>query len=416
MSQAESAVRALADYNPFDPAVMEDPWDYYRKLRSEGPVYRDSHTGMVMVSTYEAVAEALRDYERFSNRFGVGMGGVSSDPELSEVMREGYRPVDTMLTADPPEHKRFRGLVNKAFTPRRVNALESEMQKIADELLARFGSVGRFEVLSEFSVPLTLTVISDQLGVPRKDLARFKRWTDGFTTQLSGMASHDEQLEAAKRIIEFQNYFAERLAEVRDAPRDDIISALVRARIEGERPLDTAESLSILQQLLVAGNETTASAVAEGLLLLIRHPEQLEQVRADPDLIPNLTEEVLRLATPTQNMFRVATEDCELGGVSIAKGNMLFLRFGCANRDPDKFEDPERFDIHRENADEHLAFGHGIHFCIGAILARKEMLVAFRTLLPQLRGLRLAPGAELVHKPNVLLRGLRELPLEFEPI
>ena len=139
-------------------------------------------------------------------------------------------------------------------------------------------------------------------------------------------------------------------------------------------------------------------------------------MRADPDLIPNLTEEVLRLATPTQNMFRVATEDCELGGVSIAKGNMLFLRFGCANRDPDKFEDPERFDIHRENADEHLAFGHGIHFCIGAILARKEMLVAFRTLLPQLRGLRLAPGAELVHKPNVLLRGLRELPLEFEPI
>ena len=256
MNPPDSADRALADYNPFDPAVMEDPWDYYRKLRGEGPVYRDSHTGLVMVSTYEAVAEVLRQYERFSNRFGAGMGGVSSDPEISGVMSEGYRPVDTMLTADPPEHKRFRGLVNKAFTPRRVNALEGEMQKIADELVARFVSTGRFEVLSQFSVPLTLTVISDQLGVPREHLPRFKRWTDGFTTQLSGMASREEQLEAAKRIVEFQHYFADRLAEVREAPRDDIISALVRARIEGERSLDTAESLSILQQLLVAGNET----------------------------------------------------------------------------------------------------------------------------------------------------------------
>ena len=144
MNPSDSADRALADYNPFDPAVMEDPWDYYRKLRGEGPVYRDSHTGLVMVSTYEAVAEVLRQYERFSNRFGAGMGGVSSDPEISGVMSEGYRPVDTMLTADPPEHKRFRGLVNKAFTPRRVNALEGEMQKIQNLLdgIAR-AAIGR---------------------------------------------------------------------------------------------------------------------------------------------------------------------------------------------------------------------------------------------------------------------------------
>ena len=415
MSQLEAEDRALADYNPFDPVLMQDPWRYYQKLREEAPVYRDPHTGMVMVSSYELVSEVLREHERFSNRFGAGMGAVTSDPELSSVMSKGYRPVDTMLTADPPEHKRFRGLVNKAFTPRRVNALETEIQKIADELLARFASEGRFDVLSQFSVPLTLTVISDQLGVPREDLARFKRWTDGFTTQLSGMASHEQQVEAAKRIVEFQHYFAERLEEVREAPRDDIISALVRARIEGERPLDTAESLSILQQLLVAGNETTASAVAEGLLLLIQNRDQLEQVVADPELIPNLIEEVLRLATPTQNMFRVTTGDCELGGVTLEKGSMLLLRFGAANRDPAHFDDPERFDIRRENAVEHIAFGHGIHFCIGAILARKEMLVAFRTLLPRLRDLRVTAGVELVYKPNILLRGLSELPLEFEP-
>ena len=409
--------KPLAEYNPFDPALLENPFEYYEKLRSEAPVHRDPHTGLVIVSTYDLVHEVVRSHERFSNRFAAGMGASNPPPELAEVMKDGYRPVDTMLTADPPEHSRFRGLVNKAFTPRRVNALEPDIQKIANDLVDRFAGNGRFEVLSEFSVLLPLTVIADQLGVPRKDLLRFKYWTDGFTTQLSGMADRDAQIDAAKRILEYQHYFVEKLEEARSAQRDDIISVLVRARIEGERPLDVSESLSIIQQLLVAGNETTASAIAEGLLLLIRNPEQLALVLEDPqDRIPNMVEEILRLSSPTQNMWRVATRDCVLAGVEIQKGSTLLLRFGSANRDPEKFADPERFDILRANAAEHLAFGHGIHFCIGAILARKEMLVAYRTLLQRLRGLRLASGhPDPVHKPNILLRGLAELHLEFDP-
>jgi cytochrome P450 len=184
--------------------------------------------------------------------------------------------------------------------------------------------------------------------------------------------------------------------------------------VEGERPLDVAESLSILQQLLVAGNETTANATAEGMLLLARNPDQLERVVAEPGLVPNLVEEVLRLSSPTANMWRVATRDAELGGVEIPKGSFVLLRYASANRDESRFPDPDRFDAGRANAGEHLAFGHGIHFCLGAPLARKEMQVAYRVILGRLTDIRLARGApEPRYVPNVLLHGLEELPLEF---
>jgi cytochrome P450 len=406
----------LADFNPFDPDLLEEPWDYYRALCREAPVYRCPKSGFVMVSGYALAIEAVRDHERFSNRFGrVLGGGRPPSEEVQRIAAEGWPAVDTMLTADEPEHRRFRGLVNKAFTARRVNGLEPAIEKISSDLIDGFIADGRFEVLSQYSVLLPLTVIADQLGVPRRDLGQFKRWTDGFTAQLSGFAGAEGAIEATKRIVEFQRYFAERLEEARGAPREDIISDLVRARLEGERPLDTAESLSILQQLLVAGNETTASAIAAGLLLLVRHPDQLALVRNDPALIPNLVEEVLRLSTPTACMFRVATRDTELGGVPIAKDAMLLVRFAAANRDERVFPDPDRFDVRRPNASEHLAFGQGIHFCIGAPLARKEMAVAFRQLLTRLDRLRLAPDApQPRHKPSILLRGLAELLLEFE--
>jgi cytochrome P450 len=419
MSATEAS---LTDFNPFDPAVLESPLEFNRLLVSDAPVYRDPHTKLVLVSSYALVHDALKRHEDFSNRFGQAMNGrAAKRDDLVEIMKQGYPPVDTMLTADPPEHKRFRSLVNKAFTPRRVDVLEGEIQKVADELIDDFiGDVktgkngnGRFSVLAQYCVPIPLTVIADQLGVPRGDLPMFKRWTEGFVAQLGGMASHEAELEAARLIVEFQHYFAERLEEARKEPRDDIISDLVRARIEGERPLDTAESLSIIQQLLVAGHETTASTIAAGLLLLIQNPDQMALVREDLSLLPNMIEEVTRLTTPTQNMWRVATRDCSLGDFAISKGEMVFIRFGAANRDPAKFESPDRFDVRRENAVEHVAYGHGVHFCIGAMLARKEMLVAFRSLLTRLEDLRLAPDQTIAHKPNMLLRGLRDFDVEF---
>jgi cytochrome P450 len=410
---------ALADVHPFDPAILEAPWSYYRQLRAEAPVYQDPHTGIFHIASYELVLEALKNHGVYSNRFAPSMGGSlagdSPDPELQELAERAYPAVDTMLTADPPEHKRFRGLVNKAFTPRRVDRIAAGIETLADELIDAFEPDGECEVVSQFAVQLPLTVIADQLGVPRSDLAQFKRWTDGFTAQLSGLASGEDAVEAVKRILEYQQYFAARLEECRAAPRDDIISDLVRARIDGERPLDVAESLSIIQQLLVAGNETTAASIAEGLLLLIQNPDQLAIVREDPEVIPNLVEEVLRLTSPTANMWRKAKKASVLGGVEIPEDSMILLRYASANRDEKRFEDPDRFDVRRHNAGEHLAFGHGVHFCLGAMLARKEMDLAFRKLLGRLDGLRLAPGHEAPrHKPSVLLRGLAELHIAFD--
>ncbi len=404
----------LADYNPFDPALAQSPFEYWRMLR-EHPVWHEPHTGFYMIARYEAVADAARNHEVFSNRFGQALRGQQREnPKVLEIASQGWPPVDTMLTADPPEQRRFRKLVNKAFTPRRVAAMEPAMLEIASELIDAFEPRGEAELVSEFAVPLPLTIIAGELGVPRRDLATFKKWSDGFLAQLGQMAGEEGEIEAAKLIVEFQHYFAERLEERRREAQDDIISDLVNARVEDERPLDTAECLSILQQLLVAGNETTASAIAEGARLLLENPEQLEKLRSRPDLIPNAVEEILRLASPTSNMWRVVKQDVEHHGFKIPAGAVVLLCYGAANRDPERFADPERFDVERENAGEHLAFGLGIHFCLGAMLSRRELKVAFEQLLARLENLRFAgEPAELRYKPSILLRGLADLPIAF---
>jgi len=410
------APRALADCNPFDPALLADPVAYWHQLQDEAPVYKDPHTGITLISTYAEVVEVLGKPEVFSNRFAEAMGGGGMPEEVLAVAEKGYPVVDTMLTADPPEQRRFRSLVNKAFTLRRVRRLEPRIEALSHELMDGFAKDGAVELAAQYAQRLPLIVIAEQLGVPREDLANFRRWSDGFVAQLSQMADLDGQIAAQKLIVEFQHYFAEKLEERRAEPRDDILSEIVNARVDGERPLDVSESLSILQQILVAGNETTAHSISEGMYLLVQSPEQLEKAVANPDLIPNLVEEVLRLSSPTSNMWRVVKEDTQLGGVEVPQGAFVMIKYGAANRDGKVFADPDRFDIERANADEHIAFGQGTHFCLGAMLARLEMNVAFRTLLGRLSGWRLAedaPAPKVV--PNVLLRGLDALHLRFDP-
>jgi cytochrome P450 len=409
---------SLSEIHPFDPRILVEPWEYNRRLRQEAPVYRDPHTGVFLVSSYDAVMEAAQRWDVFSNRFGRELGGAARAPEpVLEVARQGFPPVDTMLTADPPEQRRFRKLVNKAFVPRRVNDLEPHIEALADELVDHFAGKGRVELHGQYSQLLPLTLISEQLGVPRADLPLFRRWSDGFVAQLGQMADLDGQVAAAKMIVEFQHYFAARLDERWKEPRKDIISDIVHSQVEGERPLDVPESLSILQQLLVAGNETTANAISEGMLLLVREPEQLALVLEDPVVHgPNLVEELLRLSTPTQNMWRIATRNTRLAGVEIPGRSLVMLRYASANRDETHFPDPDRLDVLRENAGEHLAFGFGIHYCLGAMLARKEMLIAFRTLLGRLSGWHLDESAPPPsYRPNVLLRSLEALHLGFSP-
>jgi cytochrome P450 len=200
----------------------------------------------------------------------------------------------------------------------------------------------------------------------------------------------------------------------REHRTEDLLSDLVHATVEGERPLDDAELLSVLQQLMVAGNETTTSTLAGGVLLFIQNPGEEAKVRADPSLIPNMVEEMLRLESPSAGLWRIVKRDTELGGVAVPGNSMMMLRYAAANRDPAKFEDPDRFDAARKNARSHLAFGRGIHMCVGNMLSRKELAVAFGVLLQKVKSFELAPGAEIVHTPNMLLRGLRRLDVVVE--
>ncbi len=419
--------RSLESYNPFDPAVQEDPWDYYALLRREAPVFKDPHTGLYMVSSYPLVLQAVKDWETFSNRFAAAMApsdgpkafdeaALEPDEQIEQgILDQPLVPVDTMLTADPPVQKRYRSLVDKAFRLKRVKSLHPRIRELAEELLAAFEGDSRVELREQFAVPLPLGVIAEQLGVPREHLPVFKKWSDGFVAQLGGMASPEEQQKAAELIFEFQRYFAKIVVDRRAAPRDDIISDMVNAADERGQPLNMAESLSILQQLLVAGNETTASTISEGARLFAEHPDAWQAIREDPSRIPNAVEEILRLATPTANMWRVTTRDTELAGVAIPQGAMVMLRYAAADRDEEVFPDPDRFDIERANASEHLAFGHGIHFCIGAQLAKAELVNAFQLLSERLRSIRIpADAPPLEHTPNILLRGLKSLPLELD--
>lgn len=408
-------MESLEQYNLFDPKVAENPFAYYAALREQAPVYK-TPLGFHLVSSHALCVEAMRDPERFSSRFaaamGGGMGGAST-PTHDDLPERPIPPTETLLTNDPPSHTRFRKLVNKAFSPNRVQRLDAYVNEIARNLVDGFAAERRIDLVERLAVPLPLTVIADQLGVPRSDMGDFKRWSDASVAPLGGMISKQEQIECARLVVELQHYLAERADERRRRPTDDLLSDLVHASVDGVSPLTTAEVVSVAQQFLVAGNETTTHLIAALMMYVLRDPAQLSLVRTRPELIANAVEEALRCETPVQGMWRVTTCDVELGGVMLQRGAFVMLRYAAANRDPAVFADPERFDVLRENAREHLSFGLGIHFCPGAALGRKEAAVALGSMLERFPKLALAPDNDFSHHPSMLLRGLRRLDVDL---
>ncbi|HKM99549.1 MAG TPA: cytochrome P450 [Candidatus Binataceae bacterium] len=405
---------SLSEFNPFAPETIEDPRAFWHALREEQPAYQIPGAGYFVISRYEDIFEVLHNEEVFSSNEPPGMQ-VALGPEVAEIMKQGYPPANTLLTNDPPSHTRFRALVNKAFSARRVAGMEPKVRTIANDLVNRFIADGRVELVSQFAVGLPLTVIADSLGVARDDMAKFKKWSDDSVAPLGGMISHERQIECAHSVVEFQHYFAARLEERRGAPRDDLLTDLVNARLAGVDPLNTAEMLSILQQLLVAGNETTTSLIASAMMILLRNPSQMAALAEDRSLIANFVEEALRLESPVSALFRLAKVDTEVGGVRIPAGSRLIVIYGSGNRDAAHFPNADRMDVRRDNARSHLAFGQGVHFCIGAALARLEGRVAFETLLARMKNIRFMPCRnDFAHTPSFILRGLKVLWLEFD--
>jgi len=404
----------LGDVNALAPETVENPYAFYDLLREESPVHWDPKLEVFLVSRYADVLEVVRNAETFSS--SVGAMTVAPPLEAIEVISRGFPAVNTLITADPPHHAGYRSLVARAFTPRRVAKLHDAISQVAHELVDAFCQAGEVELMSQFAAPLPLTIIADQLGVPRSRTGDFKKWSDAFMDFIGGLASEERSVQCAREIIECQQYFSARIEEYRSNPQDDVLGVLIRARLNDERPLNDAEMASILQQFMLAGNETSTAAIGATWRFLLEQPEVLAEVRADRSLVPAVTEEIFRLESPVQNMFRLSTRATELAGVEIPAGSKIAIMFGSANRDPRVFPDPERLDPHRPNVREHLAFGQGPHYCIGAGLAREEACVALDTLLDRFDSLRFAPGKnDFAHNPMFIARGLRELNLEFDP-
>jgi len=422
MSELKKAATCpIHELNPMHPELLQSPWGMNKRLREEAPVFQDPNTGLFFVSRYEDVVQMAMDHETFSSRMMSANRALaaSDDPEILEVLASGYPQVDTMLTQDPPLQRRYRKFVDGAFSPSNLKSLEPYIERLSNDLVDEFIDDGQCEFLAAFGVPLPLGVIVNQLGAPQADLPLFRKWTDAFIGNLSQQLDREGLLRAAKDMVEFQHYFVERMNERRAEPQDDILSKIVNASIDGEQPLEDAECLSMISQILVAGNETTSATLTEGIWLLIQNPDQYEVLRNDlsADMISRFVEESLRISSPSSNMFRRTTRDVEMHGVNIPENSILFARFASANQDADQFPEPEKFDLMRDNLKDQVAFGKGVHHCLGAALSRREMNIGFKVVLERMENFRLAEGAKPpTFSINALLHGLTGLNLAFDKI
>lgn len=394
----------------FGPEMLADPYPVYHRLRAAQPVFWAAALDAWVVTSYEAVSLGLRDAARLSSdRFGRVRQRLAAKG-LDAVVDDRVR---SMIHRDPPDHTRLRGLVNKAFTPRAVDAMATHIQGLVDELLDAVQARGRMNVIADFAYPLPVMVIARMLGVPPEDRDRFKQWSDEISIALSGdVTALDEatlrRVAAARE--ELVDYFRAIVAQRRQVPGDDLLTALVRAE-EGGGRLTEDELYSTAVLLLIAGNETTTNLIGNGLLALLRHPEQQQRVWADASLVAGAVEEMLRFDSPVQLTTRIAKEDLELHDTKISRGQAVYLALAAANRDPAQFPEPDSFDAGRAD-NKHIAFGAGPHFCLGAPLARLEAQVALGTLRKRFPNLRL--GAEQVeYRNNFNLRGLKALPVVF---
>jgi cytochrome P450 len=416
-----TATRPLEDIDATSPEILQDPYSYYDRLRAEAPVFRDPKTGIVSVSTYDLVLEVNKKPKLFSSEFGdlLSQGGTGQrDPEEVAISARGLGRSDTMLTADPPAHTRYKRIAMKAFPLARVQAMTPYIAEVSNMLIDRFIASGEVEFKSQFADQLPSIVIIDAIGASRDEIPQFLHWLKGTIGLLNGNANREQRLDYAQRLVDLQRYMVGAMAERRKHPTGDVVSDIVHARVadEGDRHLNDDEAFSIINQILTAGQEATAHALTYAVYQLLRNPSQLAKVKADRSLVPNLVEETVRHLTPSHNMWRIVKEDTELGGVALKAGEPMWLRYGSANRDEARFPNAADFDVARANAREHLAFGAGIHTCLGMALARQEMCTALPIILDRLRKLRFEDGENSFQfGPSPILRGATSLKLRFDP-
>jgi cytochrome P450 len=407
----DSCEMALRRYAQFDSDLLANPYLLFDELRTADPVHRSSFLDGWVLTRYRDISAILRDARVSSNRQPAFMRQLPQD--VFEEMRPLARIFSAMVgLSDPPAHTRLRGLVNKAFTPRMVEALRPRIREIVNELLDQVFSSGRMDVIADFAYPLPAIVIAEMLGVPTQDRDQFKRWSDDFIAYIGTLrAIPDRARQAQKSLLEMKHYLQEIVIELRRRPQNNLISALVAAEEHGDK-LSEEELLAMCISLLAGGHETTTNLIGNGLLALLKHPLQLQRLRDDPELAPTAVEELLRYDGSVQRLERIALKELEIDGRRISPGDRLLLMIGAANRDPAQFSDPHQLELGRQ-PNPHLAFAAGPHFCVGAPLARVEIQVAMNSLLCRLPNLKLTDQAP-IWQQNVAHRGLKSLNVEFD--
>jgi len=397
-------------YNPFIPEVHANPYPMYISLRAEDPVQWSELMESWILTRYDDIVAVLAD-SRFSADRRQAQNRYAQQAQKIAEEFGAFGRTQTMLTSDPPLHTRLRKLVSKAFTPRMVDGLLPRIQEIVDERLDAVQEAGRMEIIQDLAYPLPVIVIAEMLGIPPRDRDQFKLWSDEIILTLNGPFTSPDMLERARKSAhEMTEYFRGVVEERGKEPGNDLISGLIAAEEQGQI-LSEDEMLTTAMLLLVAGNETTTNLIGNGMLALLRNPDQLRKLRDDPSLIQTAIEELLRYDGPVQATGRVATEDMEIDGHPVKKGQVAFCVLGAANRDPAKFENPDQLDVTR-HPNEHVAFGDGIHFCLGAPLARAEGQIALRTLLKRFPDLSLETD-NLQWGGTFILRGLKGLPISL---
>lgn len=401
------------EFNHLAPPYLSDPYPLYARAQREAPVFFSPIFYTFIVTRYDDVMAVLRDPARFSSADSLTPPKELPAPVL-EILKEDYTGVYPLVASDPPAHTRLRALCSKAFLPQRIAALEPRLRELASGLIDRFAADRSADLMQRFAGALPMAVTAEMFGIPIEDMARIKAFCAEEMLFLTQQVPLERLIQCSREVVAYRRYLRGLVLARRESPGADLISSLITARLDGERELGTDEIIALLGVLIFAAHETTTNMLGNTVLQLLRRPELWQALKADPGLIPGAVEEGLRFDSPIQAMMRTATCEVELGGVTIPTGSRVLMMFGAANRDPAVFTDPDRFELQRENAKEHLALGRGIHFCIGAPLARLEGRLALELLTQRLPGLRLASDEPPPYLPNFIHRGPHALPIVWD--
>ncbi len=394
----------------YDPAIQEDPYPTYRRLRDEAPVYNVAGTSLYVVSRYEDVLHVLRHQDRFPTGTS-----ILRHEAARRVYEERGRKRTTPLSTNPPEHRAYRALVDHLFDAGGAERWRPYVESVITELLDGFAHRGRVEYVEAFALPLPVRVITRMLGFPDEDIPTLKAWSAAWVLPFSGGLTEEQEVFVAEQVVDFHDYIAGWIAEKRRDPGDDVLSSLTMARLADGRPLTDQEIITITDHLYIGGNETTTFALTSALWILLREPGLRDALIADPGKVDAFVEEVLRLESPTQGLYRSVPTETELAGVTIPSGSVVHIRYAAANRDKRMFPEPDRVDLDRPNLRRHMAFSLGEHHCPGAGLSRLEQRLALSAVLDRLPGLRLTEGAnDFSHHPGFVLRAMRELHLTWD--